>query len=771
MIVDRYFYFFLIFLSTSIGFGQINEVKNDKIDTVIIRGNVSVEKKYVEAAVIQVKSSDGSITSAITNSKGEYEIGKIMTDSIFFITASYFGYKPKGITVEVKGRKDIIINIDIDTPDIQNLDEVTITTKNQIQQNVNKIVYKIRPKDYIKNTVSTEVFNNVPTLSYDPQNGLLIEGRFGANIYIDGLESNLNYYKTLDINDIDKIEVISAPSARYGSEFTGGIVNVILKKREEDFFKGQVSGAIGLLRESYNSFPNISYKRNDLILKTSYGVIDDFQKIDYDINRNVGDSSYFQKSQKKPNIIQQWAAFKGKYNISKSDFIFFNLDYSKAENDGVQKGFFEQDNEDPVYFSNEQNGLFERLTTDVVYQKSFSENKTFLLKAQAYNYKRKNSYNFSNGISESQNEVQELSKMDEFSTEITYDVEDLKLLEKNLAIGMGSKLITRYYETMPESFNFRQTIINAFTDYNYHLSKSLSTYLSLFLEHTDNSSIGFNQNYFTFLPTLVLNKKFNNKSSLRYSFTKKIKRPSVYYLNDALIFLNPGNANKGNKDLSPEKRYSNRLTYGKPFKRDYLSITAFYDLVSDAIYNNTFLNDGILVNQYDNIGKVQSSGISFSYRTKLFKTINTNSSVGLSYNNFEAGHLNSSFKHNDGFSYIFNTSISTNLFNDKVSLALAARYNGPTYDLTSTTKIRPYTYLNISTNILKDRVKLNVLYSDFFNWNSQRKTLIDNGTFNQVNNTNNYISNITVGFSYNFGKKFNDYYRSKKIKNEDLKSR
>ena len=77
-------------------------------------------------------------------------------------------------------------------------------------------------------------------------NEVLINNRKKAKIFIDGLEGTMQELESLDADDIDRIEVLSVPSASYGSELMGGIIHVIRKNRMEHLFKGNLQASRGL---------------------------------------------------------------------------------------------------------------------------------------------------------------------------------------------------------------------------------------------------------------------------------------------------------------------------------------------------------------------------------------------------------------------------------------------------------------------------------------------------------------------------------------------
>ena len=752
--LNKYFLLFHLFLIPFSSFSQ-------ELDVAKIQGKVLNKGKLLEYAFVElINLNHESLISSITDKNGFFKFEREIKDSLIYVKASF--YSLKSVTQKVKIPRNKIINIEIalDEPNIENLDEVLISTDQTKIEKVDKSIYKIRSKDYLINASSLAILNNVPRLSFDEQKGLLIENRLEGKTYIDGLESSLQFLRTLEISEIDKVEVITTPSAKFGSEFTGGIINIITKNNSENFIKGSLDGGVGLLRKSYNMFPNLSLKTEDLIIKTFYSVLDNKQEISYAVDRSESEL-YHQISFKRPNIIQQWGGLQSKYNISDQEFVYANFSISKAAEKALQRGEYSDNSDSNVPFNNEEKSDFNRTNINIVYEKMIEKDELFI-KAKSYWYERNNDFL----LNEIGNKTK--SKLKEFSGEIYYDLNEKTLFHKPISYSLGVKIINRNSDSHPVNLNFNQKILSSYAEYNYTITENLSSYISLQYENThDENTNAFNNHYNTFLPTIILNRKLKNSLNLNYSFTKKIKRPSVYFLNSALVFLNPGVANKGNNNLKPQKNYSHQFTITKKIKKINLTLSSYYDYLKDAVAYNSNIEEGILINFYDNIGKVQKIGANFSFNSKLFNKVNTNLSTAIQYNKYELLSTSNALI-NDGYSYSLSLSTSTKIIKDKLSITYYLNQKSPLYDLTTRTKSNPYTYLMLSTNLFKNRLRVNLTYSDILNINSKKE--IDLRNQNIVQNTiiDNKLSNINIGFSFNFGKKFSDYIKKKDIKNDDL---
>lgn len=728
-----------------------------------IRGIVQHENEPLESALVEIlDSSNERITSGITDAEGKFLIEINSKEKAVFIKVRYYGLKTiKEKIIDLKQP----LHLNMKEAEVEDLDSIKIVSEKPIQQRVDRSIFKVNRKDYIKNAEPTEVLNNTPNITYDDQNGIMVENRLQGIIYIDGQESSLQVFKTLDIKEIDKIEVITSPSARYGSEYNGAVINVVTKEIKERYIKGEINGSYGFLRENKSFSPSLSFKSQKLLLRSFYERIDNDQDIRNNISRTSFDEVYEQQSSRDTRIIQEWAGLQSKYNFSERDILYAKLDYSGSSEQASQQGTFSV-NSNQESFENLEFSNFKRGGLDLVFDKTIKQNE-LTLKAKGFLYERNNDFQ----LQETTNSLsrQTTSLMKEYSGEIDYNLNNKKFLKRNISFLFGSKFIWRNSTAAPNDFDFTQQLSSGFVEFTIDLPAQISAFVSLFYEHTENKDQEqFRKSYNNLLPTLTINKSFKKDINIRYSFSKKIGRPSIYYLNDALVYLNPGVANRGNTALEPQKNQSQQLSFSKKIKSSYLSLNFNYDHIKDAIAFNGIVEDEVLVNFYDNVGEVEQWGGNLSYKTKFFGQINTNFSTGFQKNVFLAENpMNEALK-NKGYSFLASLNTSTRILNDKLSFIFYINYRSPLYAFTTTTRRGPYSYLRLSTNILKNRLRVNLTYSDLFNMNAEKRIEYEILGVEQQSTIRNPLSNLSIGLSYNFGKKFSDFIRSKNIKNNDL---
>ncbi|WP_271765554.1 TonB-dependent receptor [Aquimarina algiphila] len=753
--------FILLFFATlvNISFSQERAIR--------ISGKVFLDSIPREAAVVTIISNLKE-TSGITNQKGEFSFEGITLkkeeDSIV-ITSSYFGYLPFKKTYTLNKQNSLLIDIHLQG-DIQKLDEVIIKDNGKaITKDVNKLSYQIQRKNFIKNTKAPDVLNTVPSLSYHKSKGVTIEGDRGAKIYVDGLETDITDLETIDVSEMEIVEVLYNPSARYGAEFTGGIINIVTKKREKLYYKGFLKGGKGVLLKSTSYMPQLTLKTNKFILKGYFIQQENRQEVNFDLDRQLltTGESYIQQSFREPKVIQKWGSLKTKYELTETDNVFLNGSYVNNSAEGVFNGIFRTNSSIPIQFSNNKGNEYERFTANGVYEKKIKKNVLYI-KGKYLMYSREDFYQIA------ENEVQQSaleskSQFDELSGEITYEIPSVNMLKKDVKLDVGTKYINRKYSFVDDPFSLRQNIVGLFSDFSFSFNKSYSLFTSLYYEYANNKNETLNQTLHYFLPTINLKHKIGKKSNLEASFSRRIMRPNSYDLNDNEILLNPGVIERGNEDLRPQTQNNYVLRYSKSLRnRGYLSVKAYYENIDNAILQSISQRGDVLIYSKDNIGQVKKYGVALGYNTTFFKVLMANTNIGLSYNKFESLGVQ-----NSGATFYGNIFLSTRLLKNKLSLSFFGSTHNPKYDFISRTTTFPFTSLSASTNILKNKISLSLEYSDLFRLNSKIKTVIDNTALRQITNIRTNFSNINLNISYNFGDSFNDRYKEKLIRNTDIK--
>lgn len=754
---------FILFLLVFHLFGMLVSAQSKEIS---ITGTVYLDSIPSQDAVVTLTSLEKSV---ITNQKGVYKFSDLSileNIKILQIQASFLGFIKNSIQFNLE-ENNSSYNVDIYLEsDAQDLDEVIIVNqRTRVKKSVNKLSYSVRKGDYIANTEGSTVLNSVPSLSYDKSAGVKIDGNRNALIFVDGIEMSSTELNAIDAKRIKIVEVVSNPSAKFGSEFSGGIINVILRETDSIYYKGSIELGKGLLRESTSVNPNLSIKTNRLNVNGTYFYSENKQEVQFDVIRNPQQSNFYEQSSfRQPEVIQSSADINIRYSLGERDFIYLKGGYVLNEEKGLIKGTFSDNNVENSEFSNDSENSYNQVTLDGVFEKKIGKN-LLSIRSRYTTYDKENIFSLIEGTGETQ-AIETRSNFKEISGLADFEISEPKFLGESSQINVGVKYIDRNYNFSDDDFFLDQKILASYVDSSFPITKSISSFVSIYMEGVENSNVNFSEKDFFFLPSASTNFALNKQASIELSYARRISRPNAYDLNETEILLNPGIAERGNKNLQPEIRNYSSIRFSYSFKNNsYLSLRPFYESFDDAILQELIRDEDILFYSKSNIGSVRKYGISLGYNKTFFKKIRTNLSLGYRNNKFD----NKEFENTGGTVYgsLF---ASTSVLKDKLDITFFSSWDTPKYTFISETRQNPFTSLSLRTNLFKNKISTSLTYNDIFRWASDITTSINQGVINQTTDINSRFSNILIKLRYNFGDSFNSGNRIKTLRNSDIQN-
>ncbi|MFA5195328.1 MAG: carboxypeptidase regulatory-like domain-containing protein [Bacteroidales bacterium] len=189
------------------------------------------------ANVIVCKNSDSSmVTGGLTNSKGKFIIDNIPYGG-YFVKINFIGYAAKIIP-------DIVINsdksyINLHTIDLETtataLDAVTITgQKDQVEYNLDKKVINVDKNILTAGGTALDIMQTIPSVEVDIEGNVSLRGSTNVTIFVDGRPSGLTSLDQMPAGMIEKVEIVTNPSARYDPDGMSGIINIVTKRKKEN---------------------------------------------------------------------------------------------------------------------------------------------------------------------------------------------------------------------------------------------------------------------------------------------------------------------------------------------------------------------------------------------------------------------------------------------------------------------------------------------------------------------------------------------------------
>lgn len=243
---------------------------------IIVTGNVieKTSKTPLEYATITLKNTKNPkiIAGGITDNKGAFSVEANAGE--YDIIVEFISFKP----TEIKA-KQLTENTNLGTigleEDATQLNEVVVRAeKTTVEIKLDKKVYNVGNDLMVKGGTVSDVLDNIPSVSVDVEGNVSLRGNENVRILIDGRPSNaINITEALRLipaDAIDKVEVITNPSARYDAEGGGGLLNIILKKGKNQGVNGTFIGTLGDPKNNAVS-GTLNFKDKEFNLFTTQG--------------------------------------------------------------------------------------------------------------------------------------------------------------------------------------------------------------------------------------------------------------------------------------------------------------------------------------------------------------------------------------------------------------------------------------------------------------------------------------------------------------------
>lgn len=636
------------------------------------------------------------------------------------------------------------------------LSDVTVIARRNEIKKADKVIYRVDPKDFVRHTQADNALKRIPNVAVT-SSGIVLDNYKNAAVFIDGIESSLDELKRLSVEDIELFEVISNPSAIFGSERTGGVINVIRKKKTERFFMGEVEASKSVRLNGYSFVPNLSFKVGKVTTNAFYSFTKNNQNIYSRIDRIQAEDSYTQDNYEKMRGWQSFASLNTRIDFDPSNWLYLSGSATHYKFNHHYNGTLRSDDEvTPLSYSNlERLGKY---NANLLYRHTFSKTSLFDVKVRYFDYS-----------SEYRSEIDLRSKMREGSGEILYQRRAIDLWENPLDLTFDYKGIYRENFTGKERKWLSTQWIHTFHVSTSYMVGNVSGYASLSYDYMRQTLTGGSAlDRHSVLPVASLLYKNPSLFDLSVNYFRKITRPSIDYLNPEAYVFSPLYTRIGNTNLDMQinNEVSFRLSRSLPNQHT-LSLNTYH------IFNNKVIGEVIREEgdrtfySYDNIGKMRVSGVSLSWFASLPKSFYVNVILGPSYHKYAAPSSETLIRANSGWAFMSYVGVGTTI-KDFLTIDLDYSYNSRIYQLVSTMAMRPMVNLNVEASLLEDKLKLSLYCMDLGGWSAKSRSMIRRNSFEQYAVTENNMMNFIFSVRYLFGKKFNNRSAGSVIENSDI---
>lgn len=751
-----------------------------------------------------------AVNGTLTDESGKFKLNELALGK-YTLKITSLGYEEQKIEFELTPKNpDFQLNQVKMIPAVMSLDEVEIVSEKSIIENrIDKIVYNAELDVTTLGGDATDVLRKTPLLAVDLEGNVSLRGSQNLQILINGKPSGMfsqNVGEALQMipaEEIKSVEVITTPGAKYDGEGSGGIINIITKRKRVQGISGSVGGSVG--NRNYGSTLSLAAAKGRFGLNGSGSLRGAFARPgDNSISRqDFSNGSLIRTLNQSGQTESIYRGFGGRFGAF-YDFNAYNSlnsSFSMRGRNSVRDGILESVRNDVLAGSMEEftqdsetRGLFSGYdwTTDFV--------RTFKKKDQELSFGVQLTGNINNSDYELLQEGNaidlnrnELGENDGNNRELTFQTDYVQPVGTKLKVETGAKVIlrnidsdytyeifdqseNRYFRDLNRSdvFSYQQDVLAGYLSTTWTFSKKVSLVAGARYEYTDISGNyqenenPFEQSYYNILPSGIISYKLKGFANMKLSYTQRIQRPSLRFINPFVNGSDPNNITTGNPLLEPEISNQFELSYTNIFKGITVNAAIFYRKTTDIIEPITTLGDsGISTTNFFNIGENESYGFNFFGAATLNKKITLRGGFNL-YSYDAIGVINGQTVSRSAFIYDLNFNGSFNL-GKGYKLEAFAFYRSPRQTLQGSRTTFWLYSIGAKKEILKKRGSIGITTLDLFNSFKEFRNEVENDNLILVSSFKLPFRSVGVSFNYKFGKLDFKPERRSKIRNSDQK--
>lgn len=709
------------------------------------------------ATVSILDQSDSSlVTGDVTNAQGKFTISASAGN--YILKSQFIAYSPKFRNINAQDDRNIgTISL---SQDVETLGEVVVTgQKDQMQLELDKRVFNVSENINNIGANAAQIMDNLPSISVDVDGNVSLRGSQNVRILINGRPSGLvglsstDALRQLQGNLIERIEVVTNPSARYDAEGSAGVINIVLKKKRESGFNGAFTINTGWPHD-HGLSANANYRQDWFNVFLNYG-------INYDENPGGGFShqQFFFPDTSYQTLVDRDRIRGGLSNTLRFGSEFFINSNTTLTAALMMRVSDEENNSTITYEDISQAGNLvnnsQRLDTEIEEDDVYEVELSFLRDFKGEGHKLTADFQYRINDETEDSDIVELdflnggeflnqqrSLNNEGNTNIMFQADYIN------PFGEGKKFEAGYRGTMQEitsdylvesledgvwvnlenftnEFLYDEQVHAAYAIYEnkmdrwgYQLGlRAEQTDIETFQRQTDDRNT---KSYLNLFPSAFVSYKLSDEHSFQASYSRRLSRPRHWYLNPFFSFSDPRNIRTGNVDLDPE--------YTDSYEAGYLNNKETYSFYFGGYHRHTtgviervrFVNEeAITFTIPQNLSVENAYGVEMNFSADPVKWFNLNGNANF-YRAITEGSFNDINLDRD--TYTANFRLNTRFALGKYSLQVSGRYSAPQESTQGTQKARYSVDLGANRDILKNKGTLTLSVRDLFNTRKYRGT-------------------------------------------------
>ncbi len=665
------------------------------------------------------------------------------------------------LTVQMLGYKDwkqlvIISDIDLHLSSISLIEEATLLGEIQVvaeqsivESHLGKKVLRLGKDLSTTGSNALEALETIPSVTTTPRGNIQIRGNTNVVIYINGKATNRDptTLKFIAAESLEKIEIITNPSAKYDAEGVGGIINLVYKKDTSTSFKLEFISNLSTPTNPFYLNPNTGLNISFTKKKISF-----FANVSYDYGKyqdhvDARRDNFKDSLQRYENL----SVYNGLGNISNALVGFsiepdssttlgleINYDRWDIQNEIQQQNIFDYkfEADKSVNLPSERKELETELWTSVAFKKKFSKKKILSITFNAggeneTNFSKSDEINLSNVPSSVQQFLLSSNEKESqryYQGRLAYEAPFFNW--GTIETGMKADFIQYHiFQKIVLRSNIIQPPDNDFTmdmqkigvyllqkkqikKLEYGLGLRLEQFSSKADQRVDQST--FTQNYLRLFPSVQFNYLLaDHGQTLGFNYTRRINRPGFFDLNPYISYEDPLNLETGNPELQPEIADLMELNYHQEWTKVTMDLTFYTRKTREAIQSVVLpIDEDRSLSTSANIGIAKRNGMEAQLNYTPRKYFKATAGFVLAQNQFEDSE--------NEISYNENTTWSLRLkqqwrFKEHWKLEISEIYRAPSYQIQQKTAENYYVNFALSKKFKNKRGSISFVVRDVFN--------------------------------------------------------
>ncbi len=670
-----------LLISCLIGMTALSVQAKGDITGKILKKETGEPMDFVNIQLIDAVKGTPLPIGTTTDGEGNF-IFKGVADGKYVVKITDIGSVPQEREANVAGGI-----IDLGTirlaEDSKMLQEVTVEgIRSQMRFELDRKVFSVDANIAAAGQSASELLESIPSVEVDQDGEVSLRGNSSVTVWINGKESGLTadnraqILEQIPAETIDRIEVITNPSAKYSPEGTAGIINIVLKKDRKAGYYGSVELSANS-RGGGNAGVNINYNSSK---------VDAFAGIGFRMRRNTGGSlmdRVFLDEDGNQNGIYTKSEGESP-NRGRNLFARLGFTWHITDNDDIGLSGFgmfgrRRSSSTTHYTSNvpgnwisnldlsHNNGNNRGMHAELNYTHKWSETHTLDVIAGFNHWGGPSDRSYMEEIEYpdfTQDKYQEqLMDMSTRSWETKIDYSNKIAEWLKLEAGFNGNYshentpTDTYSGTSPEDLIQNEALYNRFI-YNNNVSALYATLggniekfsfsaglraeswqiktRSLAFGEKESDVTPFKKNNFALFPSLFLSYSLPHDNEMQINYTRRIRRPWGGQLNSFHDISDPTNVSYGNPELQPQYSNSFELNYLKSWTFHLLSLSAYIRTTSDMMNRISYLDGDVMYSTWANIADEVNSGCEIVSKNSFWNKLDLTTTVNL-YNNHISG--------------------------------------------------------------------------------------------------------------------------------------